>query len=64
MLGIDEHLLGLGPGLVMALAAAFLLGLRHATDPDHLVALSTLVLGEGGVRRAAWLGLAWGAGRP
>lgn len=47
----------------MAFVAALLLGLRHATDPDHLAALSTLALSEGmGGRRAAGLGLAWGAG--
>ena len=41
-------------GLLTALAVAFLLGLRHATDPDHLTAVSTLVLGNrrGGLRRA------------
>jgi ABC-type nickel/cobalt efflux system permease component RcnA len=43
---------------------ALLLGLRHATDPDHLTAVSTLVMSEDerGPRRAATLGLAWGAG--
>lgn len=43
---------------------ALLLGLRHATDPDHLTAVSTLLLNQerGGPRRAAVLGLAWGAG--
>jgi ABC-type nickel/cobalt efflux system permease component RcnA len=43
---------------------AILLGLRHATDPDHLTAVSTLIIGEGhpGVRRAGRLGLAWGIG--
>jgi cytochrome c biogenesis protein CcdA len=66
--GIDDRLVGLGGGgggtLAVALVVALLLGLRHATDPDHLTALSTLVLGEGrrGGRRAARLGLAWGAG--
>lgn len=51
-------------GLLTALAVAFLLGLRHATDPDHLTAVSTLVLGNGrgGARRASRLGLAWGLG--
>ena len=41
-----------------------LLGLRHATDPDHLTAVSTLVLSEEerGARRAGRLGLAWGVG--
>ena len=46
------------------LLAAFLLGLRHATDPDHLTAVSTLVLSEDrdGARKAGILGLAWGLG--
>ena len=48
MEGLDERLADLGGGssLLLALIAAVLLGLRHATDPDHLAALSTLVLGE------------------
>jgi len=48
----------------MALAVAVLLGLRHATDPDHLTAVSTLVLGDRnqGTRRAGTLGLSWGLG--
>lgn len=48
----------------MALIVALLLGLRHATDPDHLTAVSTLVLsGERhGARRATRLGLSWGLG--
>ena len=48
----------------MALAVAAILGLRHATDPDHLTAVSTLVLGNprGGAGRAGTLGLAWGLG--
>jgi ABC-type nickel/cobalt efflux system permease component RcnA len=43
---------------------AFALGLRHASDPDHLVAVSTLVAGtrERAARAAARLGLAWGLG--
>ena len=43
---------------------AVLLGIRHATDPDHLTAVSTVVLSRGsdGARRAGVLGLAWGAG--
>jgi ABC-type nickel/cobalt efflux system permease component RcnA len=67
VLGLDDTLAGLGgdgASLVIALVVALLLGLRHATDPDHLTALSTLVLGddERGARRAGRLGLAWGAG--
>jgi ABC-type nickel/cobalt efflux system permease component RcnA len=67
MFGLDDWLAQLGAddgSLVIALVVAVLLGLRHATDPDHLTALSTLVLAddERGSRKAARLGLAWGAG--
>src|SRR2546421_6387181 len=53
-----------GGGLLMSLVVALLLGLRHAVDPDHLTAVSTLVMSEGdrGARRAGRLGLAWGCG--
>jgi ABC-type nickel/cobalt efflux system permease component RcnA len=48
----------------MAFVVALLLGLRHATDPDHLTAVFTLYLGDqrDGPRRATRLGLAWGLG--
>jgi ABC-type nickel/cobalt efflux system permease component RcnA len=66
MLGLDESLshLAAGHGAVVVILAAFALGLRHASDPDHLVAVSTLVAGtrEGAARSAARLGAAWGAG--
>ena len=65
MLGLDHHIVELGSGsLVLALIAALLLGLRHATDPDHLTAVAALTLSEGpiGRRRAAGLGLTWGMG--
>jgi ABC-type nickel/cobalt efflux system permease component RcnA len=66
MLGLDQTITGIGGdgGLLVALAIALLLGLRHATDPDHLTAVSTLVMSEhrGGARRAAKLGAAWGLG--
>lgn len=67
MFGLDEYLTELGSGsgaMIIALLVALLLGVRHATDPDHLTAVSTLVLSEDGDgRRAAGrLGLAWGAG--
>lgn len=53
-----------GRGLLAVLVLAFALGLRHAADPDHLVAVSTLVASKraGGARSAALLGGAWGAG--
>ena len=47
MSGLDHAIAGLsGGGLLIALAVALLLGLRHATDPDHLTAVSTLVMSE------------------
>ena len=52
-----------GAPLVVALAVAFLLGLRHATDPDHLVAVTSLAAADdGSVREAAGLGVWWGLG--
>lgn len=49
--------------LVVALLIALALGLRHASDPDHLVAVTSLVAVDGGdVRGAARLGAWWGAG--
>jgi len=40
----------------------FLLGLRHATDADHVVAVTTIVARERTLRRAAWIGALWGIG--
>jgi hypothetical protein len=52
-----------GAPLIVALAVAFLLGLRHATDPDHLVAVTSLVAADrGDVRGARSLGAWWGLG--
>jgi high-affinity nickel permease len=62
---IDAWLEGLfiGAPLVVALLIALALGLRHASDPDHLVAVTSLVAVDGGdVRGAARLGAWWGAG--
>jgi ABC-type nickel/cobalt efflux system permease component RcnA len=65
MLGLDDRIAELGQGrLWLALLAALLLGLRHASDPDHLTAVSTLTASKRGMgpRRAAVLGLWWGGG--
>jgi hypothetical protein len=66
MFGIDDWIAGLSDGgsIVVVVAVAVLLGLRHATDPDHLAAVTTLV--ASGRKRAtgaaARLGAWWGAG--
>ena len=39
-----------------------LLGMRHALEPDHLAAVSTLVSGERSSGKAAFLGACWGLG--
>src|ERR1700704_3403684 len=39
-----------------------LLGMRHALEPDHLAAVSTLVTGERSSYKAAFLGACWGVG--
>lgn len=62
---LDHLIEGLfaGATLPVALLVAFLLGLRHASDPDHLVAVTSLVAAEGGdTRKAAGLGAWWGVG--
>jgi ABC-type nickel/cobalt efflux system permease component RcnA len=62
---VDAWLSGLleGAPLLVALAIAFILGLRHASDPDHLVAVTSLVAADDGdARRAARLGAWWGLG--
>jgi ABC-type nickel/cobalt efflux system permease component RcnA len=65
MFGLDGQLASLSEGatLLAVLAVAVLLGLRHATDPDHLAAVTTLLASaERRARDAATLGVAWGTG--
>jgi ABC-type nickel/cobalt efflux system permease component RcnA len=61
---VDAWIAHFGGSWTLGIVAAILLGLRHATDPDHLTAVSTLLLSErrGGARRAGLLGLSWGVG--
>lgn len=49
-------------GLASSAGIGTLLGMRHALEPDHLAALSTLLTGERDTRKAAWLGAYWGLG--
>ena len=66
MFGLDDWIAGLsdsGSVLVVVLVAT-LLGLRHATDPDHVAAVTTLVASgrDNAARSAAHLGAWWGVG--
>jgi high-affinity nickel permease len=66
MLGLDERIAAYSHGgsVWVIVLVAVLLGLRHATDPDHLAAVTTLVASgrDRAARRAGELGLAWGLG--
>lgn len=64
--GLDDQLAGAmaAGGFWVVVPLALALGLRHATDPDHVVAVSALVGAGSRVcpRRAMRLGAWWGAG--
>jgi hypothetical protein len=40
----------------------FLLGMRHATDPDHVVAVTAIVAKQPGIAKASLIGVLWGLG--
>src|SRR5882757_8783728 len=44
------------------LAVGFFLGMRHATDPDHVIAVTTILSSQRSGMRAAWIGAFWGVG--
>lgn len=49
-------------GALAALALGFLLGLKHATDADHVVAVSTIASEYRNAWRGIWIGSSWGLG--
>jgi ABC-type nickel/cobalt efflux system permease component RcnA len=48
--------------LLSIIALGFFLGMRHATDPDHVIAVTTIVSRQRKVGRAALVGAFWGVG--
>jgi ABC-type nickel/cobalt efflux system permease component RcnA len=64
--GLRLHVPDLAGGRVASFAAIVVLGLvlgvRHSTDPDHVVAVSTIVSRERSVRHGAVIGMMWGLG--
>src|SRR5829696_3098612 len=68
MVTIDGWLEGFlhGPTtLWVVILVSLALGLRHATDPDHLAAVTTLIASEEddrGARKAGSMGFSWGLG--
>jgi high-affinity nickel permease len=49
-------------GFFSILAVGFFLGMRHATDPDHVIAVTTIVSNQRNKARAALIGGFWGIG--
>jgi ABC-type nickel/cobalt efflux system permease component RcnA len=48
--------------LISIIALGFFLGMRHATDPDHVIAVTTIVSRQRSIRHAALIGILWGLG--
>jgi len=61
---IDVHLLSkerLEP-ILFVTCLGLILGMRHSTDADHVVAISTIVSKQRSIRNAAVIGSVWGLG--
>lgn len=48
--------------LLSIIALGFFLGMRHATDADHVIAVTTIVSRQRSIRQAVWMGVLWGLG--
>jgi ABC-type nickel/cobalt efflux system permease component RcnA len=48
--------------LLTVIGLGFVLGMRHATDPDHVIAVSTIVSRQRSIRQAGVIGVLWGVG--
>jgi ABC-type nickel/cobalt efflux system permease component RcnA len=48
--------------LLSLISLGFFLGMRHATDPDHVIAVSTIVTRQRTIQAALLLGVLWGIG--
>jgi len=62
--GLPIHLFSkaqLGPFLFVS-GLGLILGMRHSTDPDHVIAVSTIVSKQRNIRDAALIGTFWGLG--
>ena len=56
--------MGHGPGVtsLSILVVGLLLGMKHATDADHLAAVATLATRQGSLAQTLRQGVAWGVG--
>ena len=48
--------------LLLALGIGFALGMKHATEADHLVAVTTIVSEQRSIWRSGLVGAFWGVG--
>jgi ABC-type nickel/cobalt efflux system permease component RcnA len=48
--------------ILSIVAVGFFLGMRHATDPDHVIAVTTIVSRQRNLLKAAMTGIFWGIG--
>jgi high-affinity nickel permease len=60
--GVDGAYMHSELGIVAAIAMGLLLGLKHATDADHVVAVATIVRDTKNAWRSIWIGISWGFG--
>lgn len=64
--GLSFHLASITgqhlPSFLGIIALGLVLGIRHSTDPDHVVAVSTIVTRERSVKQGALIGMMWGFG--
>jgi ABC-type nickel/cobalt efflux system permease component RcnA len=61
-LGAQQGSAGKMITLLSIIALGFFLGMRHATDPDHVIAVTTIVSRQRSIRHAALIGILWGLG--
>jgi len=52
----------LSPKWLLVAGIGLLLGMRHSTDPDHVIAVTTIVTRLRTLRHASFVGLLWGVG--
>jgi hypothetical protein len=52
----------IGSGALFVLGLGLVLGLKHATDADHVVAVTTFVSEQRSILRSCWIGAFWGLG--
>ena len=58
---MDNDLINIS-GIFSALFLGLILGFKHSTDGDHVVAVSTMAKNFNNVFKSLWVGVSWGLG--